>query len=154
MIVVDASSSCPPGTAHTNSPIASPFSTPESLLRTCEVPGAGVFQKDPNSFRFGGLIAAGVLADLNGAHGIAGWRWLFIIEGTATSGIAIIAAQVAGSLSLRSTRLIHKTDSPCPTTRTRLAGFRAKNSITHNGASLRTTQEKKMIGTQSAACRR
>jgi hypothetical protein len=41
--------------------------------------------------RFGGLIAAGVLADLNGAHGIAGWRWLFIIEGSATVGIALIA---------------------------------------------------------------
>ena len=41
--------------------------------------------------RFGGLIAAGVLADLNGAHGLAGWRWLFIIEGSATVGIALIA---------------------------------------------------------------
>ncbi|KAF2495132.1 MFS general substrate transporter [Lophium mytilinum] len=40
---------------------------------------------------FGGLIAAGVLANLNPAHGIAGWRWLFIIEGTATCGIAMIA---------------------------------------------------------------
>ncbi|KAF2651163.1 MFS general substrate transporter [Lophiostoma macrostomum CBS 122681] len=40
---------------------------------------------------FGGLIAAGVLSDLNMAHGIAGWRWLFIIEGVATCGIAIIA---------------------------------------------------------------
>lgn len=27
---------------------------------------------------FGGLIAAGVLK-LDGAHGIAGWRWLFIV---------------------------------------------------------------------------
>jgi sugar phosphate permease len=27
---------------------------------------------------FGGLIAAGVLK-LNGVHGIAGWRWLFIV---------------------------------------------------------------------------
>lgn len=43
------------------------------------------------AFRFGGLIAAGVLSDLNPAHGIAGWRWLFIIEGVSTSGIAIIA---------------------------------------------------------------
>ncbi|KAI7971725.1 hypothetical protein EIK77_002726 [Talaromyces pinophilus] len=41
--------------------------------------------------RFGGLIAAGVLDDVNGAHGIAGWRWLFIIEGSATVGIALIA---------------------------------------------------------------
>ena len=41
---------------------------------------------------FGGLIAAGVLANLDGAHGIAGWRWLFITEGVATIGIAIIAS--------------------------------------------------------------
>ena len=40
---------------------------------------------------FGGLIAAGVLANLNGAHGIAGWRWLFIIEGSATVGIALLS---------------------------------------------------------------
>lgn len=40
---------------------------------------------------FGGLIAAGVLGNLDGAHGIAGWRWLFIIEGTITIGIALIS---------------------------------------------------------------
>ncbi|KAJ8130930.1 hypothetical protein O1611_g2700 [Lasiodiplodia mahajangana] len=41
---------------------------------------------------FGGLIGAGVLSNLSGAHGITGWRWLFIIEGTITIGVAIIAA--------------------------------------------------------------
>jgi MFS family permease len=41
---------------------------------------------------FGGLLAAGVLGNLEGAHGIAGWRWLFIIEGTITVGIALVAA--------------------------------------------------------------
>jgi hypothetical protein len=40
---------------------------------------------------FGGLIAAGVLANLDGAHGISAWRWLFVIEGVATVGIASIA---------------------------------------------------------------
>lgn len=40
---------------------------------------------------FGGLISAGVLANLNYAHGIAGWRWLFVIEGGATVGIALVA---------------------------------------------------------------
>ena len=40
---------------------------------------------------FGGVLGAGVLGNLNGAHGIAGWRWLFIIEGVITIGIAICA---------------------------------------------------------------
>ncbi|KAK6206541.1 hypothetical protein LQW54_007611 [Pestalotiopsis sp. IQ-011] len=39
---------------------------------------------------FSGLIAAGVLSSLEGAHGIAGWRWLFIIEGTGSFGAALI----------------------------------------------------------------
>jgi MFS family permease len=38
-----------------------------------------------------GLISAATFATLGGAHGIAGWRWLFIILGVVTFGIAIIA---------------------------------------------------------------
>ncbi|KAK9437212.1 MFS transporter prlL [Metarhizium brunneum] len=41
---------------------------------------------------FGGLISFGVLRDLNGVHGIAGWRWLFIVEGVATIGVGIMSA--------------------------------------------------------------
>ena len=40
---------------------------------------------------FGGLFAAGIL-QLDGAHGIRGWQWLFIIEGSATVGIGVICA--------------------------------------------------------------
>ncbi|KAL1599527.1 hypothetical protein SLS60_007330 [Paraconiothyrium brasiliense] len=40
---------------------------------------------------FGGLLAAGIL-QLDGAHGIRGWQWLFIIEGCATVGIGSICA--------------------------------------------------------------
>ncbi|KAH7139577.1 major facilitator superfamily domain-containing protein [Dendryphion nanum] len=40
---------------------------------------------------FGGLFAAGIF-QLDGAHGIRGWQWLFIIEGAATVGIGFICA--------------------------------------------------------------
>ncbi|KAL6711738.1 hypothetical protein ACN47E_004672 [Coniothyrium glycines] len=40
---------------------------------------------------FGGLFAAAIF-ELDGVHGIRGWRWLFIIEGVATVGIGAICA--------------------------------------------------------------
>ncbi|KAF7164165.1 hypothetical protein CNMCM5623_008855 [Aspergillus felis] len=40
---------------------------------------------------FGGLIGAGVLGNLDGVHGIAGWRWLFIIEGSITVGVSLFS---------------------------------------------------------------
>ncbi|CRK22447.1 hypothetical protein BN1723_002886 [Verticillium longisporum] len=40
---------------------------------------------------FGGLLAGAITSNLDGAHGIAGWRWLFIIEGVATVGVAVMA---------------------------------------------------------------
>ncbi len=41
---------------------------------------------------FGGLMAGGITGSLNGKYGIAGWRWLFIVEGAMTAGWAIVAA--------------------------------------------------------------
>ncbi|KAJ3557840.1 hypothetical protein NPX13_g9846 [Xylaria arbuscula] len=38
---------------------------------------------------FSGLIAAGVFAGLDGVHGLSGWRWLFLIQGVVTVGVAI-----------------------------------------------------------------
>ncbi|EPS35334.1 hypothetical protein H072_11281 [Dactylellina haptotyla CBS 200.50] len=40
---------------------------------------------------FGGLLAGAITQGLEGAHGIRGWRWLFIVEGACTSGWAIVA---------------------------------------------------------------
>ncbi|XHG09658.1 hypothetical protein AWENTII_012701 [Aspergillus wentii] len=40
---------------------------------------------------FSGLIAAGVFAGLDGSHGLAGWRWLFLIQGVITVGVAAVA---------------------------------------------------------------
>ena len=37
---------------------------------------------------FSGLIAAAVFNTIDGAHGLHGWRWLFIIEGVVTFGVA------------------------------------------------------------------
>ncbi|KAF4445986.1 hypothetical protein F53441_10320 [Fusarium austroafricanum] len=43
---------------------------------------------------FGGVLGAAILGDLEGAHGKAGWRWLFIIEGVAAIGFSLIAGVV------------------------------------------------------------
>ncbi|KAM0723107.1 hypothetical protein Q7P37_001307 [Cladosporium fusiforme] len=40
---------------------------------------------------FGGIIAGAITGGLEGAHGLRGWRWLFIVEGVATCGWAIVA---------------------------------------------------------------
>jgi len=41
---------------------------------------------------FSGLIAAATFNTLDGAHGLRGWEWLFIIEGSATVGIGVVCA--------------------------------------------------------------
>ncbi|KAJ6780433.1 hypothetical protein PWT90_07947 [Aphanocladium album] len=40
---------------------------------------------------FGGILAGAITSNLHDAHGIAGWRWLFIVEGVATVGVALVA---------------------------------------------------------------
>ncbi|KAL0937832.1 allantoate permease [Colletotrichum truncatum] len=40
---------------------------------------------------FGGLLGAAILGNLEGDLGIAGWRWLFIIEGVIAIGFALVA---------------------------------------------------------------
>jgi MFS family permease len=38
---------------------------------------------------FGGLIAGGLMANLEGVRDIRGWRWLFIVEGAVTIAVAL-----------------------------------------------------------------
>jgi MFS family permease len=52
---------------------------------------AGLYIAQQVGNAFGGLFAAAIF-QLDGAHGIAGWQWLFIIEGSATVGIGVICA--------------------------------------------------------------
>ncbi|KAK9475592.1 major facilitator superfamily domain-containing protein [Lipomyces japonicus] len=40
---------------------------------------------------FGGLFAGAITGHLDGVRGMAGWRWLFLIEGVGTVGIAFMA---------------------------------------------------------------
>ena len=54
---------------------------------------AGLYIAQQVGNAFGGLFAAAIL-QLDGAHNIAGWQWLFIIEGSATVGIGAICALI------------------------------------------------------------
>jgi MFS family permease len=40
---------------------------------------------------FGGLLASAITSGMDGKAGLAAWRWLFIIEGSATIPVAILA---------------------------------------------------------------
>lgn len=40
---------------------------------------------------FSGLLAAAIFSGLGGARGVAGWRWLFIIEGAASFFAGLVA---------------------------------------------------------------
>ncbi|KAK9241591.1 major facilitator superfamily domain-containing protein [Lipomyces tetrasporus] len=40
---------------------------------------------------FCGLFAAAIFATLDGVHGLAGWRWLFIITGVVSFGIGLLS---------------------------------------------------------------
>ncbi|KAI1618835.1 major facilitator superfamily domain-containing protein [Exophiala viscosa] len=43
---------------------------------------------------FGGIVSGAITGHLDGAHGIAGWRWLFIVEGAATIGCSLITVWI------------------------------------------------------------
>ncbi|KAK9324528.1 major facilitator superfamily domain-containing protein [Lipomyces orientalis] len=47
---------------------------------------------------FSGLVAYGVLENLEGTLGLSAWRWLFLIEGTITVTVALIAMPILPNL--------------------------------------------------------
>ena len=57
----------------------------ELALRT-----AAIYSMTPVAGAVSGLLAYAVGSDLKNAHGIATWKWLFIIEGSATMGFGFI----------------------------------------------------------------
>ncbi|KAE8143099.1 major facilitator superfamily domain-containing protein [Aspergillus pseudotamarii] len=54
---------------------------------------AGLYIAQQVGNAFGGLFAAAIL-QLDGTHNIAGWQWLFIIEGSATVGIGAVCSLI------------------------------------------------------------
>ncbi|KAI6353212.1 hypothetical protein MCOR25_009108 [Pyricularia grisea] len=76
--------------------VEAPFSPGAIYLMTCWYPRRelalriSIFLTGlPIATAFSGLIAAGVLARLEGARGIAGWQWLFIVEGAGSFVFAL-----------------------------------------------------------------
>lgn len=57
---------------------------------------------------FGGLIAGGIENGLDGTMGIAGWRWLFIVEGAITAGWAIVSSFILLDFPANSQRLTER----------------------------------------------
>jgi ACS family pantothenate transporter-like MFS transporter len=49
-----------------------------------------------------GFLQAGAYSGLNGRYGLAGWRWLFIIDGIITIPIALLGFLIMPGLSLPS----------------------------------------------------
>lgn len=57
---------------------------------------------------FGGLLAGAITGGLEGAHGLRGWRWLFVVEGVVTIGFAFISAFVLLDFPANSKRLTQR----------------------------------------------
>ncbi|KAK7432819.1 hypothetical protein QQZ08_000682 [Neonectria magnoliae] len=54
---------------------------------------------------FGGLLAGAITEGMDGLRGLAGWRWLFIVEGAATSLWSVIASFILLDFPANSKRL-------------------------------------------------
>ncbi|KAL2872994.1 hypothetical protein SGCOL_011869 [Colletotrichum sp. CLE4] len=57
---------------------------------------------------FSGLIAPGIFAGLDGKHELAGWQWLFIIQGAVSIGVALAAFYFLPDAPLQTRWLSHE----------------------------------------------
>ncbi|KAL1928018.1 hypothetical protein VTP01DRAFT_3423 [Rhizomucor pusillus] len=71
---------------------------------------------------FSGAIAYGVLKDLSGAHGIAGWRWLFITEAAPTIAIGLLSFLVLPDMPETSKKWLTPAERELAIKRTRSSG--------------------------------
>ncbi|KAF4466325.1 pantothenate transporter [Fusarium albosuccineum] len=82
------------------------------------------FIASPGGTMFAGYLQAAAYKNLNGVHGLAGWRWLFIIDGIITIGIAFIGYVVFPDVPARKKPLA-LTQEEHALARKRLEGFTA-----------------------------
>lgn len=66
--------------------VLSSWYRPEELFKRCGV----WFVSNNIGVMFGGYLQAAAYTNLNGVHGMAGWRWLFIIDGCISLPLAFL----------------------------------------------------------------
>ncbi len=52
----------------------------------------------PLGSAFGGYLQAAVYQNLNGAHGLSGWRWLYIVCGVSSGFLLYVSRQYSNCL--------------------------------------------------------
>ncbi|KAA8913205.1 hypothetical protein TRICI_003267 [Trichomonascus ciferrii] len=81
---------------------------------------------------FSGLIAYGVMDNMDGVRGLASWRWLFIIEGAATMFAAIVAMIILPELPA-TTRWLTKQERMLGVLRMTEDAGKADEDVTNDG---------------------
>ncbi|CEI88835.1 hypothetical protein RMCBS344292_03212 [Rhizopus microsporus] len=71
---------------------------------------------------FAGAVAYGVLKDLDGAHGLAGWRWLFIVESVPTIALGLLSFIVLPDMPENAGRWLTKEEKEVAVQRTKNSG--------------------------------